>query len=73
VVSALTGTPCAVEASAVTACSVVLLSHRNFSAILEAQPALATLPRRLKTEGLLVAKDVFAGDAGVPGLAASNG
>ncbi len=69
VISALTGAPSAVSASAVTACSLVVLSHRQFSALLAAQPALADLPRRLKTEGLLVAREAFAGDAGVPGLA----
>ncbi|HUB09683.1 MAG TPA: cyclic nucleotide-binding domain-containing protein [Myxococcales bacterium] len=69
VISALTGTPCAVSANAVAACSVVVLSHRQFSAILAEQPALANLPRRLKAEGLLVSREVFTGDAGVPGLA----
>ncbi|MHB8417869.1 MAG: cyclic nucleotide-binding domain-containing protein [Myxococcales bacterium] len=69
VISALTGAPSAVSARAATACSIVVLSHRQFSAILAEQPALANLPRRLKSLGLLVSREVFVGDAGVPGLA----
>ncbi len=69
-VSALVGTPTSVAAVAATPCSLALLSHRAFAELLRDQPELKQLPERLRAEGLLVARDVFVGDTGVPGLAA---
>ncbi len=70
VISAMVGAPSAVSASAATACSLVTLSHRQFAALLGEVPTLRDLPTRLRNEGLLVSKEIFVGDAGVPGLGA---
>jgi hypothetical protein len=64
----MVGTPSAVSASALTACSLTTLSHRQFNAMLTQHPELRDLPTRLKNEGLLVSKEIFVGDTGVPGL-----
>lgn len=68
VISAMTGTPSAISVSALTRCSLATLAHRQFNALVAKYPELKDLPARLRNEGLLVSKEVFAGDAGVPGL-----
>jgi CRP-like cAMP-binding protein len=71
VISAMVGAPSAVSASAVTNASLTTLSHRQFANILTVVPALRDLPMRVKNEGLLVSKEIFVGDTGVPGLGTS--
>jgi hypothetical protein len=67
----MVGAPSAVSASAVTNASLTTLSHRQFANILTVVPALRDLPMRVKNEGLLVSKEIFVGDTGVPGLGTS--
>ena len=71
VVSAMVGAPTTSSATAVSACSLAVLSHRQFAALLQSEPSLRSLPTRLREEGLLIARDVFVGDTGVPGLGGS--
>jgi CRP-like cAMP-binding protein len=71
VISAMVGTPSAISASALTRCSLTTLSHRQFSAMLAEHPELQNLPARLRSESLLVSKEIFVGDTGVPGLGTS--
>ena len=66
VVSALIGRPCPVSAVTPDGCSLAVLAHPQIAALLRKQPALATLPERVREEGLLVARGVFVGDTGVP-------
>lgn len=68
VISSLIGTPTKVSATASTAASLVVLSHPRFDDLLRSEPSLKPLPARLREEGLLVTRDVFIGDTGVPGL-----
>ena len=68
VVSALSGTPCRCSILALEAATLTFLPQRAFNDFVKDYPSLRELPRRLAAENLLVDKDVFVGDTGVPGL-----
>ncbi len=69
VVSALVGNPSAVSASAAQASSLAVLGQRSFAHLLREHPQLEGLPAPLRADGLLVSREIFVGDTGVPGLA----
>jgi CRP-like cAMP-binding protein len=68
IVSALSGTPCRCNIAAVEETTLTYLPQRSFNDFVRDFPSLRELPRRLATEGMLVDKDVFVGDSGIPGL-----
>jgi cAMP-dependent protein kinase regulator len=68
VVSALSGTPCNCSIVAREPATLTFLPQRAFNDFVKDYPSLRELPRRLAAENLLVDKDVFVGDTGVPGL-----
>lgn len=68
IVSGLSGMPtnCSIRATEPT--MLTYLPQKSFNDFIKEYPTLRELPRRLSAEGMLVDKDVFVGDAGVPGL-----
>ncbi|MBI5549710.1 MAG: cyclic nucleotide-binding domain-containing protein [Deltaproteobacteria bacterium] len=68
IVSALSGNPCRCSVTALEDSTLTFLPQRAFNDFVKDYPALRELPRRLAAEGMLVDKDVFVGDAGIPGL-----
>ncbi|MGC4117024.1 MAG: cyclic nucleotide-binding domain-containing protein [Myxococcales bacterium] len=68
IVSALSGTPTNCSIRATEQAMLTYLPQKAFNDFIKDYPALRELPRRLSAEGMLVDKDVFVGDAGVPGL-----
>ena len=68
IVSALSGTPCRCSIVAVEETTLTFLPQRSFNDFVKDFPSLRELPRRLASEGMLVDKDVFVGDSGIPGL-----
>ncbi len=68
VFSALSGSPCRCSIAATEATSLSCLTQKAFNDFVKDYPALRLLPQRLDQEGMLVEKDVFVGDLGIPGL-----
>jgi cAMP-dependent protein kinase regulator len=68
IVSALSGTPTNCSIRAIEPSMLPYLPQKSFNDFVKEYPVLRELPRRLSAEGMLVDKDVFVGDAGVPGL-----
>ncbi|MGI5864329.1 MAG: cyclic nucleotide-binding domain-containing protein [Myxococcales bacterium] len=68
VVSALSGSPCRCSVAASEATSLTCLTQKAFNDFVKDYPALRLLPQRLAQEGMLVEKDIFVGDLGIPGL-----
>ncbi|HEY3448172.1 MAG TPA: cyclic nucleotide-binding domain-containing protein [Myxococcales bacterium] len=68
IVSGLSGMPTNCSIRAVEPSMLTYLPQKSFNEFIKDYPTLRELPRRLNAEGMLVDKDVFVGDAGVPGL-----
>ena len=68
IVSALSGTPTNCSIRAIEPSMLTYLPQKSFNDFVKEYPVLRELPRRLNAEGMLVDRDVFVGDAGVPGL-----
>lgn len=68
VTSALWGVPARMKVHALRATTLVMLGHRELSAMLKDYPALRNLPGRLQQQARALDRDVFCGHTGVPGL-----
>ena len=68
VVSALSGNPCRCSISATEPSMLTCLTQKSFNDFVKDYPSLRQLPQRLEQEKLLVEKDLFVGDLGIPGL-----
>jgi CRP-like cAMP-binding protein len=68
VVSALSGNPCRCNITTTTSTILNCLTQKPFNDFVKDYPVLRQLPQRLAHEGMLVEKDVFVGDMGIPGL-----